>query len=387
MKLMKRIMIALVLWAIPAMTFAQTVVCKDCTHDVSIYMGDGGFIAEADGVDKVTWVADCPGVIHQGELEPDEDGVVMLQFADRGIVCDAEGGHLQLGPVKDGGWFWITGDRNSAVGSLVDQNRLDNPPTDILSAGPGVKMTLGRGAVLLEETSTGRLGILSAILLEPPTSFRKCGYNDKGPGASPRYTRRFSECTTGDGNTLTLATVTDGFTGETVQIQNGGAVARPGGTDTLTLIVDLWMNGSGHFTTAVDGSPTLGHPEFAATPTGRAANRLTNVSYSVEVGSGMTKQVLSAGGAAAGGVSFALANHTAEIYIVKDDVYCSTTANYTLPVIVRPEMDTLAGYEAQVTPPIELLPGEGEGEGDGEGDGGGSFGDVGEALSFTVTCP
>ena len=373
MKLMKRIMIALVLCAIPALAFGQTVSCEDCTHDVSVFMGDGGFIAEAAGDDKVIWAATCSGVYHHGELEPDEDGMVMLQFMDRGIVCDAEGGHLQVGPVKDGGWFWITGDTNSAVGTLVNQDILGNPETRIASAGRGMKMTPGRGAVLLKETATGRLGLLSTILPVPSTSvLRKCGYDDNGPGASPRYTRRVTACATGGGETLTLATVTNGITGETVRIRNGGAVTRPAGTGTLTLVADLWMNGSGHFTTAADGSPTLGHPEFAATSAGRAANRLTNVRYSVEVGSGLAKQSLVAGGAAAGGVSFTVTAAAAEISIVKDDDYCSRTTNVPMPVIIRPTMDPEGVDHFQVIPPVSLsLP----------------VGAAGEGTTFTITCP
>ncbi len=367
MKLMKHIMIALVLCAIPAMAFAQTVSCEDCTHDVSVYMGDGGLIAEADDADKVIWAATCAGVYHHGELEPDEDGMVMLQFMDRGIVCDAEEGHLQIGPVKDGGWFWITGDTNSAVGTLVNQGILGRPRTNIATAGPGVKMTSGRGAVLLKETATGRLGLLSTILPVPPTATPPCGYDRSGS----TYTRRLTGCAMGDGDTLTLVTVTDAITGETVQIPDKGAVTRPAGAGTLALVVDLWMNGSGHFTTAANGNAKLGHPEFGMTAGRPGSDHLTGVDYGVEVGSGLTKQLLTAGGAAEGGVSFDVMGDAAEISIVKDDDYCSRTINVPLPVIIRPKMDDPLAAE-QVSPPVSRSARDGA---------------VGEGVSFTITCP
>ncbi len=322
-------------------------------------MGNGGLIAEADGADMVAWVATCGGVTHHGELEPNAAGMVMLQFTDSGVVCNAEESRLQIGPVKDGGWFWITDDTNSAVGALVSHDILDNAETGITNAGPGVTMTMGRGAVLLKEASTGRVGLLPNILPAPPAApLRKCGYNDGGAAASPRYTRRTTACAMGDGGTIILATVTDPITGVTVRIPDGGTVTRPaaGASGTVTVIADLWMNGSGHYTTAPGGNPRLGHLEFGMTAT-RAADRLQGgivLAYSLLVGTGPTASRPPDGGTPVGGVGFDSVNSSARITIESDTAYCSRTSNVSLPVIVSalvpPTTSGAAAVLDQVTP-------------------------------------
>ena len=166
----KYLMCALILCAIPALAAAEVnVTCSDCTHKVSVYMGEGGLIATADDADMVTWVATCGGVTTSGALEPDDDGKVTALFTmANGLACDSDKGSFELGPVTDGGWFWITDMMNSAVGNLVSKDILDNDPTMITSAGDGVTMMEGSGAVFLKETATGRVGILPNILPEPP---------------------------------------------------------------------------------------------------------------------------------------------------------------------------------------------------------------------------
>ncbi len=129
MKLMKHITIALVLCAIPALAFGQDVSCDDCTHVVSVYMGGGGLIAMADDAEMVTWVATCGRITRIGELAANDDGVVSTLFTtDNGLACNAsgDGNKFQLGPIKDGGWFWMTRGTNSAIGNLVAMDILEN---------------------------------------------------------------------------------------------------------------------------------------------------------------------------------------------------------------------------------------------------------------------
>ena len=169
----RRVTIALVLCAIPAVAVGQTVTCDDCTHVASVHMGEGGFIATADNADMVTWVAKCDGVTRSGEVAAGADGVVAASWTGD-VACMAEGGgSFEVGPVMDGGWFWVTDAGNSAVGGLVDKDvyeALKDDPVDITSAGAGVTMTAGKGAIYLKETATGRVGILPNILPEPPAS-------------------------------------------------------------------------------------------------------------------------------------------------------------------------------------------------------------------------
>ncbi len=359
MKLMKHITIALVLCAIPAMAFGQTVTCDACTHDVSVFRGNGGFIAEADGADKVTWVSTCGGITQSGELRPNNDGVVMVQFMDAGLVCTEETSRMQLGPVKDGGWYWITEEANSAVGALINKNILKNTKTEITNPGPSVTMRDGLGAVLLKETATGRLGLLPTILPEPPmTALRKCGFSGKKAVNT--------SCALGDGGTTTLATSTNAITGAVVRIMDGATVTRPAGAGEIAIVVDLWGNGSGHFSNVAD-KVELGQSATAGTAA-RAANRFTGVTYAVSAGSGAAPPTITAGTPKAG-VDYSVDSDAATVTIAKHEASCSATASVAASVKIDALMATATDAD-QVTPSIVR---------DASGKVGG--------LSFTVVCP
>ncbi len=357
---MKHIMIALVVCAIPAMAFGQTVSCEDCTHDVSIYTGDGGLIAEADGVDMVTWVSQCGRVSRSGELEANDEGIVMVQFKDADLVCNADESRLQIGPVREGGWYWLTGDRSSAVGPLVNQGVLGNATTDIPDPGPGVTMKDGRGAVLLEEISTGRLGILPNILPKASApQFGPCGY-------SPFGGRLLKSCTMGNGGAMLQATSSDDITGRTVLITDGSTVIRPGGLGTIDLVVDLWMASGGHISND-EFTPGLGHAVFVGGLL-RAENRLTGVTYTVKVGSSPPTTLTDGSSTAVAGVTYAEDSAVAMVSIAADTRYCGTTANVSLPVTVTATVDDDGA--ATVTPPVKR-----------------NAAGVAAEMNFTVVCP
>ncbi len=370
MKLMKHITIALVLCAIPAMAFGQaTVTCTDCTHAVSVYKGSGGLIATADGVDKVSYVATCGGVTRSDTLTADKNGTVsMLLTGD--TACDAEGGGtFELGPIKDGGWYWVTEDMNSAVGNLVDLEILKNAKVELTGAGDGVMMSMGRGAVFVKETSTGRVGILPNILPEPPMpALGKCGFS--GTKASD-YKRVSSECAMGDGGTITLATWENTNSGTTSRIHDKGTVRRPGGTATLTVTVDLWGNGSGHFVTdpaADELGILLGQPVVAMSAA-RGDTRLTDVTYTAKLGSGVHGTDIEAGTPVAGiTMDTSTSPNLVTFEIMADDDYCSAKTNEMAPVTVTAVISTTGA--ALVTPAIKR-----------------TAAGVAGSTSFTVLCP
>jgi hypothetical protein len=346
MKLMKHITIALVLCAIPAVAVGQTVSCDSCTHVASVYMGKGGVIATADDADKVTWVASCGGVTRSGELMANDDGVVAALW-DGDLACMADGGAFEIGPVKDGGWFWITDETNSAVGGLVSNDVLKNDMADITDGGEGVSMTMGKGAVLLKEASSGRVGILPNILPKPPMeALRKCGADDRGPAGTSataaanvpnaRFVRRDSACALGGGGTITLATTTNSFTGATAVVPNNSTLTRPGGTGKVVVTVDLWADGSGHFTTAMDGHALLGEPLVAISSL-RALVRLKGVSYTARLGSGPTGEALESE-TAAGITMDTMTPDVATFTIEADSNYCSSRNNHSATVTVTAGM-------------------------------------------------
>ena len=389
MKLMKHITIALVLCAIPAFAFGQDVSCEACTHDVSVFMGEGGVIATADGAEKVTYVSTCSGVTRSGELTADDDGMVSMLFTmDNGLACMATGkdmGSFQLGPVKDGGWFWITDDMNSAVGALVADDIQKNDMVEITSAGAGVTMTAGTGAVYLKETATGRVGILPTIVAEPPTPApTKCGFTGAFSSKSPGVPRNTS-CMLGDGKTMVVATSTNAITGGTVQIMNKGSVTRPSGSGQVEIVADLWGNGTGHYVathaTAANGiSAGLGHAAFVGTA-GRAATRLQGVTYAVNVGQdgGVGSGAAVTPGTAVGGVDYTSASNSnfATITVAKDAAYCSKDNNHTATVTVTATVDS--ANLGQVVPEISM---------NAKSDPSLTANDVHEAtLVFNVGCP
>ena len=240
MKLMKHITIALVLCAIPAMAFGQTVSCDDCTHTVSVYMGGGGLIATADDADMVSYVATCGGLTRHGELAANDDGVVSTLFTmANGLACHSDGGSFRLGPIMDGGWYWITDDANSAVGNLVAEDILDNTTVAITSAGDSVTPTMGKGAVYLKHAASGRVGILPNILPEPPVAAATvCGAYPKADKSVAQVT---SGCMLGDGSTKVRIVGPGDFgrTSETI----GSATVYRNTTAANSVTLDLWTNG------------------------------------------------------------------------------------------------------------------------------------------------
>lgn len=373
----KYLMCALIPCAIAAVAAAQVdVICEDCTHRASVYMGEGGFIATAhDDAEMVNWVSTCGGVTVSGKLEPNDDGKVSALFTmDNGLACmDEDGGAFQLGPVADGGWFWVTDADQSAVGGLVAKDLFDDKgmplgdTVDITSAGDGVTMVKGKGAVFLKQTATGRVGILPNILPEPPMeALRPCGYDDNGAAAGAnRITVRNSGCALGDGGTKIRAQgAVDPYTGKPT---DGTMVRRPlTGTTPTVVTVDLWGNGTGHFNPT--GAP-VAHPASTATatdprrghvlqPLALGGTDTTAGGFLAHIGGIGTTRILTtpptADAPVAGGATFAVTDDVGTLSIYRDPRYCNPTAK---PPVNESETFTISAYVAttsvsQVTPPI-----------------------------------
>ena len=353
----KFLMIALLVGAIPAVAFGQAVTCDACSHDVSVYMGSGGFIAETDA-EEVVWVSECDGVTVSGELEPNADGVVAMLFSeDNGLACDDEDGRLQLGPVMDGGWYWITDDMNSAVGNLVAQVVLDNETTDITNAGTGVTMEMGKGAVYLKETSTGRVGILPNILPMPemdPVAVNTCSFTGTGATAAAET----SNCMLGNGgSTLQVKGPTNIFTGKRPDLGANAMVTRPA-SGSVDVTADLWGNGTGHYTAGtVDNAGTtpanLGHAGGT-----RLAATIAASLASTGPGDGENIDGTGPGSAEGAGLTFAFADGLGTLTVVPDMDYCNPTAkppvNHTATVTVTASLD--ATQKTQVVPTLTTTP-------------------------------
>ena len=327
MKLMKHITIALVLCAIPAVAFGQTAACDGCDHQVSVYHGSGGLIATADDAEMVNYRASCGGVTRTGELEANDDGVVsMLLTGD--LACMDEDGTFELGPIMDGGWFWITDETNSAVGGLVSKDILDNEDTDLTDAGEGVTMTMGAGAVLLKETATGRVGLLPNILPEPPAPDAvTCGARAT-PNTNPTaYTSQASRsCMLGGGGTK-IQVVGPAAHGRRGQIA-GGTVTRPATGNPLMLDVDLWVDESGSYNTgnlddSAGGDSDLANRGWIGKGT---ANWIASVGWFAGL-SGATPGANLAGAAVA--ITDDDNDGQAEIAISPSPTYCPATGTQT----------------------------------------------------------
>lgn len=365
MKLMKHITIALVLCAIPAMAFGQNVSCDGCTHEVSVYMGEGGLIATADGADMVTYVATCEGVTRSGELMANADGVVAtLLTMDNGLACGVadEDNVFQLGPIMDGGWFWITDDMNSAVGNLVSQDVLDNEATDITST-TSVTMTEGKGAVYLKETSSGRVGILPNILPEmttEPAAVNNCSYTGAGTAASP-YAPETRNCMLGNGGSMLLVQgPTDIFTGKRPELGANAMVTRPASGE-VTVHADLWGNGSGHYVAAYDAGTANGANARLGHPGGiRLEATISAMLGAAGPGTGDAIDTIGPGGVAGAGLTFdgSTTASLGVLTIVHDATYCNPTAkppvNHTATITFAAALN--ATQKTQVVPTLATAP-------------------------------
>ena len=63
--------VALACLLLPVVAFGQVAECEGCDHQLSVYYGSGGLIAETDA-DVVNWRATCDRVTRTGSLEPDD---------------------------------------------------------------------------------------------------------------------------------------------------------------------------------------------------------------------------------------------------------------------------------------------------------------------------
>ena len=321
------LMVALILCAIPAVAVGQTVSCDDCTHVASVYMGEGGFVATADDADMVTWVATCNGVTRSGELPANDDGKVAALWAGD-LACHGDAkSEFQVGPIMDGGWFWITDADNSAVGGLVAKDVLDNEAADITTAGDGVTMTAGKGAVFLKEASTGRVGILPNILPEPPPAAAVvCGPRIT-PNTDPAvYTSQAAKsCMLGGGGTKVrvLGPAAHGRTG----VITGGMVTRPA-VGQLALTADLWVDESGSYNTGdLTNTPALANRGWVGKGTN---NWLGNVGWTASL-HGATPGASLTGAAVA--IEDTGTNGQANITITPSATYCPAKGTQTTAVV------------------------------------------------------
>ena len=256
---MKHIAIALMLCAIPAAAFAQDVSCHDCDHVAPYFRGVGGFIGTvADGADEVIFVASCGSVITTGEAQVNGDTASQLFNHRNGLACDREGGSLEIAGLADGGWYWITDEMNSAVGSLVRKGVLDNTPTQPTDPGSDdIVLTRVSGAVFLKQTSTGRVGLLSTILPAPQ--------EDRPAICGPRYSTRTesyssqvaSDCVLGDGGTRVRLLGRARYGGN-VHLTSRTVTRDLAVGGDITVRADLWLNESGSYSTADPATPALG---------------------------------------------------------------------------------------------------------------------------------
>ena len=342
----KFLMTALLISAIPAVAVGQTVVsCHGCTHYVSVYQGEGGLIATAaEDAEMVTFVATCEGVTRSGELMPNDDGVVsMLLAGDYACNGDDEDNAFQIGPIMDGGWYWITMEDNSAVGGLVAMDILDNAMTEPTGAGDGVMMTDGKGATLLKETATGRVGILPTILPVPemePDPVNVCDYTTSAAGVHSAETK---DCMLGDGKAVIRALgPVNPATAKRDPIPNEGMVQRPA-AGSYQVSFDLWGNGTGHYSN-VAGSPRLGHA--GGTPLDATISAVYGGAGPAGTTDVDTGDQASASGAAVGLVMNADTTNDdiGHLTIYPNSTYCDPTAkppaNHPLTVTIRATGDT-----------------------------------------------
>ena len=235
-----------------------------------------------------------------------------------------EGGSLEIAGLEDGGWYWITDEMNSAVGSLIRRDVLDNTPTQPTDPGSDdIVLTQVSGAVFLKQTSTGRVGLLPSILPAPQ--------EDRPAICGPRYSTRTesyssqasSNCLLGDGGTK-IRLLGRGRYGGHVQLTSGRATRERsvGGRD-ITVLADLWVNETGSYSTADPIAPAIGW-------VGKGEDNWLEATWTASLAvAGPSADLAGAGVAIADSDS----DGQAEITISPSATYCPVTGTQYTPMI------------------------------------------------------
>ena len=270
MKLMKHIMIALVLSAIPVAVFGQFgvadaaeigVKCPDeeC-HVAPVFVGEGGFVGEAaDDFDVVNFVVTCGSTSTSASAEPDSAGIVRVAFSmDNGLACfDDDGGSIEIHGIMDGGWYWVNDSMNSAVSALLAKDTLGNDATEPTDPG-GVMLTAAKYGTFVKHEASGRVGIIPHILPEPMMEMEDadlCGpyWHDD----DETFYNDTTNCMLGSGATKIVMTG-PGRNGRDTRL--GGSVERNvASAGDVTVSFALWSTGSGHVIGTSGSSTLVGH--------------------------------------------------------------------------------------------------------------------------------
>ena len=160
----------------------------------------------------------------------------------------------------------------------------------------------------------------------------------------------------GDGGTeLRVQGPADFYTGNKDDIPADGMVTRPTAAgSTIAVTVDLWGNGSGHFTSGTvdntgtpptnpanlghkDGTPLAGTLEARLDATGRP-------------GTGDNIDTTGPAGVVGAGLTYNTAGNVGTLTIAPDPAYCGPTANHTATVTFRAVLTD--DQSNQVTPQI-----------------------------------
>ncbi len=175
--------LALLLGAVPALLFGQ--VSVDCPeencHIAPYYVGNGGFVGEAASEDdgdtadvdesEVSFFVICGNVTITATVVPDSKGIVRQALTTaNGFACLAQdGGTIEIKGLKDGGWYWINDETNSAVSALIPKRVLGNEQIEPTDPGGVTLSTVEDGAAtFVKHTPTGRVGIIPHIIPEKP---------------------------------------------------------------------------------------------------------------------------------------------------------------------------------------------------------------------------
>ena len=172
---------AILIGAFPALLSGQSAACEGATcHLAPYFEGTGGFVGEAARVDdpmtdvdesEVTFIVVCGNVTTRDSATPDSGGIVRQALTEaNGFACQAAGGGtIEIDGLKDGGWYWINDDTNSAVTALIRKDSLGHPqtmPTD--PGGVVLKSVEGGAATFAKHEPSGRVGIIPHIVPRKP---------------------------------------------------------------------------------------------------------------------------------------------------------------------------------------------------------------------------
>lgn len=133
-------------------------------HVAPYWRGHGGIVARAVNGKSITvqiecWVVDDVVSVHEQVLTADPNTGLVVSLIEQTCDQDSLRENLEVSGMADGGWYWITSDRNVTVSSLIRKSAVSEEDTDAFDPG-GLSVNRGQYGTLFVHEGSQITGIV-----------------------------------------------------------------------------------------------------------------------------------------------------------------------------------------------------------------------------------